>query len=164
MCVAHLFCVPPPTAVLSTLPLHDALPIWVGAAVAVERADDPGVLPGRDAGGDRAAEVGREAGGGARVAVDEDFVAGRGGGGERKSTRLNSSHRCISYAVFCLKKKKTGTLSAAAITAASPTTLSVGLPVRNRAAARSGSRVGSRTTTVRLRLTTATRASTHGVA
>src|SRR5437763_10216655 len=33
------------------------------------------------------------------------------GGGEnladRKSTRLNSSHRCISYAVFCLKKKKT---------------------------------------------------------
>src|SRR5437879_10475343 len=29
---------------------------------------------------------------------------------DRKSTRLNSSHRCISYAVFCLKKKnyKTG--------------------------------------------------------
>src|SRR5437762_2982839 len=26
--------------------------------------------------------------------------------GDRKSTRLNSSHRCISYAVFCLKKKK----------------------------------------------------------
>src|SRR5436189_1027543 len=24
---------------------------------------------------------------------------------DRKSTRLNSSHRCISYAVFCLKKK-----------------------------------------------------------
>src|SRR5437764_7021695 len=31
----------------------------------------------------------------ARVAIGED----------RKSTRLNSSHRCISYAVFCLKKK-----------------------------------------------------------
>src|SRR5437879_13509659 len=28
------------------------------------------------------------------------------GSGDRKSTRLNSSHRCISYAVFCLKKKK----------------------------------------------------------
>src|SRR5437764_6945372 len=28
-------------------------------------------------------------------------------GADRKSTRLNSSHRCISYAVFCLKKKKT---------------------------------------------------------
>src|SRR5437879_10625545 len=31
---------------------------------------------------------------------------GHGGEGDRKSTRLNSSHRCISYAVFCLKKKK----------------------------------------------------------
>src|SRR5437762_10779670 len=30
---------------------------------------------------------------------------------DRKSTRLNSSHRCISYAVFCLKKKKTNMLS-----------------------------------------------------
>src|SRR3712207_8704463 len=32
----------------------------------------------------------------------------RGGdvGGDRKSTRLNSSHANISYAVFCLKKKK----------------------------------------------------------
>src|SRR5437763_5123279 len=28
---------------------------------------------------------------------------------DRKSTRLNSSHRCISYAVFCLKKKKHAT-------------------------------------------------------
>src|SRR5690242_20780127 len=28
------------------------------------------------------------------------------GGGDRKSTRLNSSHMSISYAVFCLKKKK----------------------------------------------------------
>src|SRR5207248_10765036 len=27
---------------------------------------------------------------------------------DRKSTRLNSSHRTISYAVFCLKKKKNG--------------------------------------------------------
>src|SRR5437762_11403334 len=30
----------------------------------------------------------------------------RGSRRDRKSTRLNSSHRCISYAVFCLKKKK----------------------------------------------------------
>src|SRR3712207_7502642 len=29
-----------------------------------------------------------------------------GGGPDRKSTRLNSSHANISYAVFCLKKKK----------------------------------------------------------
>src|SRR5215204_6093883 len=32
---------------------------------------------------------------------------GLGGGEDRKSTRLNSSHTVISYAVFCLKKKKT---------------------------------------------------------
>src|SRR5439155_27272629 len=31
----------------------------------------------------------------------------RGAAGDRKSTRLNSSHVAISYAVFCLKKKKT---------------------------------------------------------
>src|SRR5687768_18075610 len=31
------------------------------------------------------------------------------GGIDRKSTRLNSSHGYISYAVFCLKKKKTKT-------------------------------------------------------
>src|SRR3712207_7599010 len=31
---------------------------------------------------------------------------GRARGGDRKSTRLNSSHANISYAVFCLKKKK----------------------------------------------------------
>src|SRR3989475_1918837 len=30
----------------------------------------------------------------------------RARGGDRKSTRLNSSHSQISYAVFCLKKKK----------------------------------------------------------
>src|SRR2546429_3756496 len=32
--------------------------------------------------------------------------------GDRKSTRLNSSHGYISYAVFCLKKKKKGMLFA----------------------------------------------------
>src|SRR2546422_3178349 len=32
-----------------------------------------------------------------------------GRAGDRKSTRLNSSHGYISYAVFCLKKKKTET-------------------------------------------------------
>src|SRR2546422_4607689 len=32
--------------------------------------------------------------------------SGRITGGDRKSTRLNSSHGYISYAVFCLKKKK----------------------------------------------------------
>src|SRR5258708_20009538 len=36
--------------------------------------------------------------------VQKDF-----GTGDRKSTRLNSSHQIISYAVFCLKKKKKNT-------------------------------------------------------
>src|SRR5436305_13581322 len=34
--------------------------------------------------------------------------AAEGGGTDRKSTRLNSSHVRISYAVFCLKKKRNG--------------------------------------------------------
>src|SRR2546430_10336235 len=37
-----------------------------------------------------------------RAKIDPELV-----GGDRKSTRLNSSHSQISYAVFCLKKKKT---------------------------------------------------------
>src|SRR5438445_9244559 len=40
------------------------------------------------------------------------FLIGDAGDGEdRKSTRLNSSHANISYAVFCLKKKKNNTRS-----------------------------------------------------
>src|SRR5438270_6201498 len=35
-----------------------------------------------------------------------DYLAGRPEIEDRKSTRLNSSHSQISYAVFCLKKKK----------------------------------------------------------
>src|SRR5690625_2538891 len=40
------------------------------------------------------------------VVVELEFV----GVGDRKSTRLNSSHVAISYAVFCLKKKKNYTI------------------------------------------------------
>src|SRR2546430_5491712 len=46
----------------------------------------------------------------ARLAAHPVVRASPGGdqarGGDRKSTRLNSSHSQISYAVFCLKKKK----------------------------------------------------------
>src|ERR1039458_4051562 len=47
-----------------------------------------------------------------RMPLDEflrshSLVSGASGSGDRKSTRLNSSHLGISYAVFCLKKKKT---------------------------------------------------------
>src|SRR5258708_16030333 len=36
----------------------------------------------------------------------QQWVVGQGRAEDRKSTRLNSSHQIISYAVFCLKKKK----------------------------------------------------------
>src|SRR3989454_3654207 len=38
---------------------------------------------------------------------DAKIEGGQAGGGDRKSTRLNSSHLVISYAVFCFKKKNT---------------------------------------------------------
>src|SRR3712207_8329711 len=49
-----------------------------------------------------AGRSGRSLRGGARSGT----VAPRGGRRDRKSTRLNSSHAHIPYAVFCLKKKK----------------------------------------------------------
>src|SRR3712207_8985266 len=49
----------------------------------------------------------REAGRG-RGRREEDVAVARGA--DRKSTRLNSSHANISYAVFCLKKKDQGGL------------------------------------------------------
>src|SRR5688572_31401337 len=42
-----------------------------------------------------------------RVEGEEKLPPFFGGAVDRKSTRLNSSHSQISYAVFCLKKKKT---------------------------------------------------------
>src|SRR5437762_7537708 len=49
---------------------------------------------------------------------------------DRKSTRLNSSHRCISYAVFCLKKKKKSHLTLITLIIDSSTFYSsVSLPV-----------------------------------
>src|SRR5689334_24573695 len=48
----------------------------------------------------------RDFGLGAWRRVDSVCVWRTFGGRDRKSTRLNSSHSSISYAVFCLKKKK----------------------------------------------------------
>src|SRR5437879_13049661 len=67
------------TTEIYTLSLHDALPIWGGGPA------------GRPAPERR----GRGSG-----------TPPTGSTVDRKSTRLNSSQRCISYAVFCLKKKK----------------------------------------------------------
>src|SRR5436190_10737539 len=72
------------TTEIYTLSLHDALPI--------SRARHRGV---------RARPLSP------RAATDSDVAPHeRGALGDRKSTRLNSSHTVISYAVFCLKKKK----------------------------------------------------------
>ena len=48
----------------------------------------------------------RRRGQGDRVPRAQAQAAGQVGAEDRKSTRLNSSHLVISYAVFCLKKKK----------------------------------------------------------
>src|SRR5690349_22360227 len=76
------------TTEIYTLSLHDALPI-----LRPEGGAD-GLSPELDG-------VGRV---GQQRPVPEQSLAG--GFIDRKSTRLNSSHVEISYAVFCLKKKK----------------------------------------------------------
>src|SRR5437868_13026384 len=85
---------PSPTK-FSTLSLHDALPIYVNAvALAAGQLADVLLLV-------LALEV-ESADVGARRLVDARLRRRL----DRKSTRLNSSHVSISYAVFCLKKKK----------------------------------------------------------
>src|SRR5256885_12148946 len=83
------------TTEIYTLSLHDALPIWNGTAISASRfLRKPAQVIGahRDF----------------RLALGEGLaVLQRDQPSEdRKSTRLNSSHLVISYAVFCLKKKK----------------------------------------------------------
>src|SRR5437868_15151215 len=82
---SFFFFTDPSTTEISTLSLHDALPI-----------------------SPRRASKDRRAGRGRRhcptAAVPPPPPSGNGE--DRKSTRLNSSHVSISYAVFCLKKKK----------------------------------------------------------
>src|SRR5256885_6918078 len=80
------------TTEIYTLSLHDALPIWL-------RPSRP--RPSRGAG--------RARRGGAGGAAQHRRGGQRGippCDADRKSTRLNSSHLVISYALFCLKKKK----------------------------------------------------------
>src|SRR3712207_9492410 len=84
------------TTEIYSLSLHDALPIS-------SRREGRG---GRQAPGwvDCRADAARRSGGhspGPRCGRTDS------GGTDRKSTRLNSSHANISYAVFCLKKKPT---------------------------------------------------------
>src|SRR5258707_7497759 len=70
------------TTEIYTLSLHDALPIFLDKVKAGELSfaiQETTPLP-----------------------VSEEYIEAT----DRKSTRLNSSHANISYAVFCLKKKK----------------------------------------------------------
>src|SRR5689334_23979076 len=90
---AHLFCNNVTNTEIYTLSLHDALPISAGAPACCARSASPRIRlrPSRD-------ETTRRAVG--RVAPHHAGMR------DRKSTRLNSSHSSISYAVFCLKKKR----------------------------------------------------------
>src|SRR5437773_2990015 len=88
---AFCFSDPPPSRI-STLSLHDALPIS-GSGNDFVMVDGRHTSPGEWSEADIRAVCARGTG----VGAD---------GLDRKSTRLNSSHITISYAVFCLKKKK----------------------------------------------------------
>src|SRR2546422_1218020 len=75
------------TTEIYTLSLHDALPISI---------------PGDQ----RSPRDRSRRGRGQQVRPEQHRLPHRSGPRDRKSTRLNSSHGYISYAVFCLKKKK----------------------------------------------------------
>src|SRR3712207_7628572 len=89
------------TTEIYTLSLHDALPISGVLRRAAEglRALQGGLRPRRHASRSCPIEVRR-----GRAPARPLRGQARA---DRKSTRLNSSHANISYAVFCLKKKKT---------------------------------------------------------
>src|SRR5439155_26653065 len=98
---------PPPTTEIYTLSLHDALPISRAVrAPATDRGHAHRSYAGGTSRGAGAIPSGAE-----RRSVRPGEPAGhdrvpRLELTDRKSTRLNSSHVAISYAVFCLKKKK----------------------------------------------------------
>src|SRR3712207_8355861 len=89
------------TTEIYTLSLHDALPIFLargrlGRAALVGGPSQVGEVRDRSCG----VEVGRHGHDGARKTPSPHQAHA-----DRKSTRLNSIHANISYAVFCLKKK-----------------------------------------------------------
>src|SRR5207248_8391323 len=102
--IFFFFTHPRPTKIY-TLSLHDALPILAQPGHEVGVSVQP-----LSHGAARRAGLGR----GTHPIQPGPRAAGRPGSRrlrlhsriDRKSTRLNSSHRTISYAVFCLKKKK----------------------------------------------------------
>src|SRR5204862_7744206 len=103
------FITPAPTAP-PPLSLHDALPIYPAHALEHGRirlpdGAVPQQLPQRSVQGADPGREPRQVLRRLRRKAVPDALADA----DRKSTRLNSSHVEISYAVFCLKKKKTKT-------------------------------------------------------
>src|SRR5947207_5836199 len=90
------------TTDIYTLSLHDALPILLTASGRLAAGDVEDVSEPDHVGRD-----GEHRDRSAKSCDRRSIVALRG---DRKSTRLNSSHTVISYAVFCLKKKKNNTM------------------------------------------------------
>src|SRR5207245_9542985 len=89
---------------LYTLSLHDALPIFYDVHGAVLELAPGEVVRGAVI-GDQALAAGGNVGEAIAHLADGGDVMGAPHVADRKSTRLNSSHGSISYAVFCLKKK-----------------------------------------------------------
>src|SRR5258708_25186384 len=81
------------TTEIYTLSLHDALPIYSTSG------SGTGATTSRTTGGHQ------YTGFGLGESESGELMAA-GSPADRKSTRLNSSHQIISYAVFCLKKKR----------------------------------------------------------
>src|SRR3712207_7438623 len=81
------------TTEIYTLSLHDALPIWASTWRRAIASNSSSAWP---------APTATHVSGESAIRVGIDVSTSR----DRKSTRLNSSHANISYAVFCLKKKK----------------------------------------------------------
>src|SRR5690242_21155698 len=90
------------------LSLHDALPIFVGGEAHEQRSfGDFLDKDGRYQRCDEFLEVVRRLWTGETVTLEGEHIRVDEAALDRKSTRLNSSHMSISYAVFCSKKKTT---------------------------------------------------------
>src|SRR5437667_12597197 len=99
ICFSAFFFNDTATTEIYTLSLHDALPIC-----AEPEALYTGKLEGKVHQTSGRATIYKSADGKEYLRLS-DFTTSK----DRKSTRLNSSHITISYAVFCLKKKKNNT-------------------------------------------------------
>src|SRR3712207_7023957 len=91
------------TTEIYTLSLHDALPICLSGDDLMQHMEMGSHQIKRGKVTNTLIEVGRAAQVGEKKGQARDLE-------DRKSTRLNSSHANISYAVFCLKKKNTRTV------------------------------------------------------